>query len=196
MNTPTVVENLSLEEAKKLLHHWMANHKNLAERLRLFTQRHDLPVDRLPAYQHLIQLQEENSRLRETSLAQKPLLDLQHEVAGFVLDTFGDQLALDPVERGARFIEEALELIQATGITREHAHAMVDYVYDRPVGKVADEVGGAGITLMALANVEQLNVLQCVAETLGRAEGRIEKIREKNKAKPRFQTSTVESNED
>lgn len=43
---------------------------------------------------------------------------------------FGPQIAIDKVERNHRFIEEALELIQATGITQEEVYELVDYVFN------------------------------------------------------------------
>lgn len=36
---------------------WKNNHDNIANKLRLFTQRNDLPVDRLPAYNHVLELE-------------------------------------------------------------------------------------------------------------------------------------------
>lgn len=40
-----------------------ANHVDVVNRLRLFTQRDDLPVDRIPAYREIVRLQAENERL-------------------------------------------------------------------------------------------------------------------------------------
>jgi len=45
-------------------------------------------------------------------------------------------------ERSHRFLEEALELVQANGCTAQEAQELVDYVFGRPVGKQAQEVGG------------------------------------------------------
>jgi len=42
-----------------------ANHKGMVERNALLRQRHDMPVDRLPAHEELVRLQEENARLRK-----------------------------------------------------------------------------------------------------------------------------------
>lgn len=70
----------------------------------------------------------------------------------WVRSTFGEAtLAVD--ERAARFLEEALELAQAVGLTREKAIALVEYVYSRPVGDPAQEVGGVGVTLLGLCSV-------------------------------------------
>ena len=70
-------------------------------------------------------------------------------------------MADDPTdlpERVARFGEEALELQQALGQSREDAHALVDYVFDRPVGEPAQEMGGTMTTLALLAVVAGLDM--------------------------------------
>ena len=54
-------------------------------------------------------------------------------------------------ERAVRFVEEAIELAQAIGVDREQLHRLVDYVMDRPVGEVAQEVGGSMLTLYAVS---------------------------------------------
>lgn len=46
-----------LEEAEANGAQWKANHDNVVNKLRLFTQREDLPVDRLPAYQYVLKLE-------------------------------------------------------------------------------------------------------------------------------------------
>ncbi len=61
-----------------------------------------------------------------------------------------------PGERTQRFLEEALELAQATGsVSVEQVHRLVDYVFQRPVGDVTQELGGAYVSLRALAAVLQ-----------------------------------------
>lgn len=45
--------------------HWKANHDNQVALKQLASQRSDLPADRVPAYEHLAKLAEENQRLRE-----------------------------------------------------------------------------------------------------------------------------------
>lgn len=42
--------------------HWKANHKDMTNRCALLSQRPDVPVDRIPAYRELINLQ---GRVRE-----------------------------------------------------------------------------------------------------------------------------------
>jgi NTP pyrophosphatase (non-canonical NTP hydrolase) len=63
-------------------------------------------------------------------------------------------------ERAYRFFEEAGELFQAMGMTREDALKIVDYVYGRPVGEKPQEVGGVMITLLALCSQQNIDVEQ------------------------------------
>jgi len=67
----------------------------------------------------------------------------------------------DLPERVARFGEEALELQQALGQSREDAHALVDYVFDRPAGEPAQEMGGTMTTLALLAVFAGLKMIGC-----------------------------------
>jgi NTP pyrophosphatase (non-canonical NTP hydrolase) len=53
--------------------------------------------------------------------------------------------------RSQRFFEEATELVQVTGLTREQCHELVDYVYNRPVGQLHQEIGGVMVCLAALS---------------------------------------------
>ena len=68
------------------------------------------------------------------------LIDLQTDVARWVNEAFGEEVAADKVERNHRFLEAALELVQALGCTRMDAHSLVDYVFE--VGP--RHAGGAG----------------------------------------------------
>lgn len=51
------IAEAKLTEAEKDVEHWRANHDNVVAKLRLFTQREDLPVDRLPAYEYVLELE-------------------------------------------------------------------------------------------------------------------------------------------
>lgn len=53
--------------------------------------------------------------------------------------------------RGIRFAEEAIELAQAAGVDKEKLHKLIDFVYARPVGEIYAEIGGVGVTLLALS---------------------------------------------
>ncbi|WP_298704527.1 hypothetical protein [uncultured Variovorax sp.] len=75
---------------------------------------------------------------------------LQARNAAWMRIAFADD-PTDLPERIARFGEEALELQQALGQSREDAHALVDYVYSRPAGAPATEFGQAAGSLACLA---------------------------------------------
>lgn len=49
--------NLGYAEGSQEVKHWRANHDNVVAKLRLFTQREDMPVDRLPAYEYVLELE-------------------------------------------------------------------------------------------------------------------------------------------
>lgn len=65
---------------------------------------------------------------------------------------FGEEIKADRVERCDRFIEEALEFVQSVGYSAERAHALVEYVFNRDIGEVNQEVGGVMVTLAAACN--------------------------------------------
>lgn len=73
----------------------------------------------------------------------------QGAVGKWMLEVFGAEIAMDPLERIMRFLEEALELAQAEGMTAAEVGRVVDYVYGRPTGETAQEVGGVMVTLAA-----------------------------------------------
>lgn len=87
-------------------------------------------------------------------------------------------------ERTHRFLEEALELAQANGCSRENALALVGYVYDRPSGTPDLEVGGVMVTLAALCSASEINMDEAGDSELERNWDRIEMIRAKHAAKP------------
>jgi len=110
----------------------------------------------------------------------------QSRVQPWMLSCFGPAITFDPHERNERFLEEALELVQAMDYTREQALKMVDYVYNRPKGEPYQEVGGVMITLAAFCEANQLNMNQCAEQELARVWTKVEQIREKQKGKPSF----------
>lgn len=71
----------------------------------------------------------------------------QDRVGSWVGECFPAAAQDDVTERTHRFLEEALELVQASGCTKEEARLMIDYVFDRPVGAQDQEVGGVMVTL-------------------------------------------------
>ena len=109
----------------------------------------------------------------------------QERVLSWMWATFGQEVAADRQERNHRFLEEALELVQAGGATREEVQLLVDYVYGRPVGEVAQEVGGVMITLAALCLAHKLDLHQCADIELARVWTLVDKIRAKHASKPK-----------
>ena len=108
----------------------------------------------------------------------------QVRVGSWVRECFGRKAADDTVERNHRFLEEALELVQACGCSASEAHQLVDYVYGRKKGEKGQEVGGVMTTLAALCNAQGLGMQECGEIELSRVWTKIEKIRAKQAAKP------------
>lgn len=100
---------------------------------------------------------------------------------------FGPFSAARKTERNERFLEEALELVQATGLPSDQAHALVDYVYTRPVGEPDQELGGVMNTLALLAAANGLDMDQAGKRELDRVNTPevMEKIRKKQAGKPK-----------
>jgi NTP pyrophosphatase (non-canonical NTP hydrolase) len=112
------------------------------------------------------------------------LRTLQEEVNHWMLACFGPQISADKLERCDRFIEEALELVQASGYSKDRAYKLVDYVFDRPEGEINQEVGGVLITLAALANANNISLQAEALFELARVWKIIDKIRAKQASKP------------
>jgi hypothetical protein len=74
--------------------------------------------------------------------------DRQARIFEWARSTFGEA-NIGPHERLRRFIEEAVELAQAGGLTREQIEAIVQHVYAKPPGVPQQEAGGVGVTLLA-----------------------------------------------
>ena len=112
----------------------------------------------------------------------------QLDVAEWAKQAFGEEIAKDKIERNHRFLEEALELVQSLDCTREEAHQLVDYVFNRPVGDPPQEVGGVTVTLAALCAANNLHMAECSEVELNRIQQPyiMEKIRAKQAAKPNY----------
>lgn len=74
----------------------------------------------------------------------------QATVLKWAVDNFGT-IALNRDERAARLAEEAMEVAQAEGVPAEVVQRILARVYSRPPGELGQEIGGCGITLLALA---------------------------------------------
>ncbi|WP_396334078.1 hypothetical protein [Burkholderia anthina] len=111
--------------------------------------------------------------------------EFQARVQPWMLACFGAEIAADRVERNHRFLEEALELVQACGCTASEAHQLVDYTFGRPIGEPAQEVGGVMVTLAALCLANGLDMHAAGETELARIWTKVEQIRAKQAAKPK-----------
>lgn len=73
----------------------------------------------------------------------------QAELGRWLTRTFGHESAISVAERSRRFVEEAIELAQASGLSEKDVADLVRYVYARPVGDPEQEVGGVAVTFLA-----------------------------------------------
>lgn len=108
-------------------------------------------------------------------------------VQSWMLECFGAEISADVLERNHRFFEEAGELVQACGMTREEAHALVDYTWSRPAGEPTQEVGGVMVTLAAHCLANGIDMHAAGETELARINvpETIAKIRAKQAAKPK-----------
>ena len=82
----------------------------------------------------------------------------QARVDDWMQACFGAKISADLTERCYRFLEEATELCQALGMTKDQAHAMIDYTFGRAAGEPRQELGGVMVTLAALCNAAGLDM--------------------------------------
>lgn len=113
-------------------------------------------------------------------------ISFQQRVYMWMLRCFGQQIASDTMERNHRFLEESLELVQAGGCSKSEALQLVEYVYGRPSGVMSQEVGGVAVTLAALCSAFTLDLEYCSEAELSRVWTKIEQIRAKQAAKPKY----------
>lgn len=110
----------------------------------------------------------------------------QQQVFPWTRKVFGTEIAVHKPTRQFRFFEECVELVQSGGATRDQVMAVVDYVYNRPVGEMKQEVGGVMVTLAALCNAYDIDMADEGNIELERVQSdeMIEKIRKKQSSKP------------
>lgn len=82
----------------------------------------------------------------------------QTDVAEWMGRCFLPSLYSNMTERGDRLLEEVLELLQAHGYDKARVPTLVDYVFGRPVGEPAQEVGGVMVTLAGYCWVAGLDM--------------------------------------
>jgi hypothetical protein len=108
----------------------------------------------------------------------------QGRVEEWLKACFPPAVRTDRSERTHRFLEEALELAQANGCSREDAIMLVEYVFARPQGQPDQEVGGVMVTLASLCSASGIAMDEAGDRELERNWSRLEAIRAKQQAKP------------
>ena len=113
-------------------------------------------------------------------------ITMTDRVGEWTVACFGDEIAHDKVERIHRFVEEALELAQSVGCDKETILQLVDYVYNRPIGEMEQEIGGVVVTLGALCFAYDIDMENLGQRELDRVWTKVDKIREKQRNKPKM----------
>lgn len=108
----------------------------------------------------------------------------QQRVWGWLVRTFGIELAMNREERFLRFLEEAIELVQVGDIPKQTVLSLVEYVYSREIGDLHQEVGGVMTTLAVLCAVHDKNAFKLGEQEYERILPMSDAIREKNLKKP------------
>jgi hypothetical protein len=91
------------------------------------------------------------------SSRQPPRDDRQDAVHAWCTAAFGDDHAKSIKQRGVRLAEEAIEAAQAAGVSPQMLHRLVDHIYAKEPGELRQEIGGVGVTLLALAEAAEVS---------------------------------------
>jgi len=107
----------------------------------------------------VLQQNDRIEELEEALAARQPVEQtFQAGVAEWMGQCFLPSLYSNMTERGDRLLEEVLELLQAHGYDKARVPTLVDYVFGRPVGDPAQEVGGVMVTLAGYCWVAGLDM--------------------------------------
>jgi len=75
----------------------------------------------------------------------------QSQVVSWGIGCFTKEQMDSIPQRGLRFGEEAIELLQSIDMSEDDVHFIVSYVFNRKKGTPFQELGGSCVTLLALA---------------------------------------------
>ena len=149
----------------------------------------DLSVYRSSRYKAVLNAFGNRAKSLLDSLSAAPTLagkgSYQQRVADWMQQAFIPSLYSNMTERGDRLLEEVLELLQAHGYDQARVATLVQYVFGRPAGEPAQEVGGVMVTLAGYCFIAGLDMHAAGEAELARI-GRPEvmaKIRAKQEAK-------------
>lgn len=108
----------------------------------------------------------------------------QAAVLAWARAAFSEEQATGLPQRGIRMLEEAIELFQACGGYEDIAHRLVRFVFGRPPGEVGEELGGVGVTVLALAAAAGLSADAEELREIDRVTSRpLEEFARRNQAK-------------
>lgn len=99
-----------------------------------------------------------NAAITALAARQPGVQTFQAGVSEWMGQCFLPSLYSNMTERGDRLLEEVLELLQAHGYDQGRVATLVDYVFGRPVGDPAQEVGGVMVTLAGYCWVAGLDM--------------------------------------
>jgi NTP pyrophosphatase (non-canonical NTP hydrolase) len=64
--------------------------------------------------------------------------------------------------------EEAIEVAQAAGVDKEMLHYLIEHVYKNPPGQLKQELGGLGVTILAMGHAAGIHVDQAEIDEIHR----------------------------
>lgn len=108
---------------------------------------------------------------------------LQERVRKFTMECFGHHNTYDRRERAFRFGEEALEVMQAAGLTTKDILALLEHVYSQKPGYLRKELANAHITLLSLATANSIELDSTTESDLNWAMDHIPEIQARYKQK-------------
>lgn len=105
-------------------------------------------------------------------------LTRQRLVAEWCRAAFGGDQAASVPQRALRLLEESVEAFQvacgqyAVEGASNLAHGLIDHVFSRPEGALDQELGGIGVTVLALAETAGLDADICEVREIRRVMGK------------------------
>lgn len=96
----------------------------------------------------------------------------QHLVHQWCEETFGWSHAYNKRTRALRFLEEAIELYQAMDGDIPTAKNLLEYVFRNKPGDIRQEMGGVGITLLALGQMMGISADNAEADEFVRVQAK------------------------
>src|SRR4051812_24438197 len=97
---------------------------------------------------------------------------MQTVVHQWAIRCFGRRHVEDHKVRALRTAEEVVELCQCLDVAKDTLHLLIDSVYSRPTGSLAQEIGGVMLTLGVLAEEYNYNIEECMENEMHRVLGK------------------------